>query len=173
MSRNSKVLRICTGLLLFWFIFSPVAQAKTYTYDNLNRLTTVDYGNGYIIQYTYDATGNITSVQTIGGDTEEYNPWPPKTNVELWHPWTITFSQVVDPTSINAESIYIIDESGEDRVPLDQPDISLDKKTVIIKQTRSYYPSCQYYLVITSKVKSEQGKSLKPVKMPFTIQSGQ
>lgn len=172
MSRKSKLLFICTTLLLFCFIISPVAQAVTYTYDNLNRLTTVDYGNGYIIQYTYDAAGNITSVQTIGGDTEEYNPWPPKTNVELWHPWTITFSQAVDPETINAESIYVINKNNNNRVPLDQPEISLDKKMVTIDQNESYLPSNEYYLVITSKVKSEQGTSLKPVKMHFTVQAG-
>src|SRR5665647_3610698 len=29
-----------------------------YSYDSLNRLTNVDYGNGSIIAYTYDAAGN-------------------------------------------------------------------------------------------------------------------
>src|SRR5256885_752124 len=29
-----------------------------YTYDGLNRLKSVDYGNGAVISYTYDAAGN-------------------------------------------------------------------------------------------------------------------
>jgi YD repeat-containing protein len=34
------------------------AATISYTYDNLNRLTQVDYGNGLTEQYTYDAAGN-------------------------------------------------------------------------------------------------------------------
>ena len=30
----------------------------SYSYDSLNRLTQVDYGNGSVINYTYDAAGN-------------------------------------------------------------------------------------------------------------------
>lgn len=30
----------------------------TYTYDSLNRVTSVDYGNGFKEEYTYDAAGN-------------------------------------------------------------------------------------------------------------------
>jgi YD repeat-containing protein len=32
--------------------------AATLTYDSLNRLTSVDYGNASVISYTYDAAGN-------------------------------------------------------------------------------------------------------------------
>lgn len=32
--------------------------SATYTYDSLNRLTNVNYGNGSAISYTYDAAGN-------------------------------------------------------------------------------------------------------------------
>lgn len=38
------------------------AGAATYTYDQLNRLTSVTYENGLELTYTYDAGGNITSV---------------------------------------------------------------------------------------------------------------
>jgi YD repeat-containing protein len=48
--------------LLICSIFLPVAAVSAttiaYTYDNLNRLTEVDYGNGTTVQYTYDAAGN-------------------------------------------------------------------------------------------------------------------
>jgi len=44
------------------------AQSKTiqYQYDNLSRLTRVDYGDGTVIEYTYDAVGNReTHVVTV------------------------------------------------------------------------------------------------------------
>lgn len=41
------------------FFCSPaVAGTNLYTYDDLNRLVRVQYANGSIIKYTYDATGN-------------------------------------------------------------------------------------------------------------------
>ncbi|MBI5233752.1 MAG: RHS repeat protein, partial [Deltaproteobacteria bacterium] len=38
------------------------AFAATYTHDNANRLTSIDYGDGTTITYTYDANGNMTSM---------------------------------------------------------------------------------------------------------------
>ncbi|MBI5454566.1 MAG: hypothetical protein HY956_08070 [Deltaproteobacteria bacterium] len=35
--------------------------AATYTHDNANRLSSIDYGDGTTITYTYDANGNMTS----------------------------------------------------------------------------------------------------------------
>lgn len=46
-------------LLFLFFTFVGVqAQSINYTYDNLNRLTQVDYGNGTVIEYCYDELGN-------------------------------------------------------------------------------------------------------------------
>ncbi len=38
------------------------AATVTYTYDSLNRITNVDYGNGNTEKYTYDAAGNRISL---------------------------------------------------------------------------------------------------------------
>lgn len=48
---------------IFFLLTNSYAQNKTiqYEYDNLNRLTRIDYGDGTIIEYTYDAVGNRTS----------------------------------------------------------------------------------------------------------------
>jgi YD repeat-containing protein len=35
------------------------AETVTYTYDDLNRLTSAKYDNGQEIKYTYDEVGNI------------------------------------------------------------------------------------------------------------------
>ncbi len=42
----------------------------SYSYDSLNRLTNVDYGNGSVISYTYDAAGNrLTYSGVVSSDT--------------------------------------------------------------------------------------------------------
>ncbi|WP_072294368.1 RHS repeat domain-containing protein [Nitrosovibrio sp. Nv17] len=42
------------------------AGSVTYAYDVLGRLTTATYGTGVVITYSYDASGNRTSVVTTG-----------------------------------------------------------------------------------------------------------
>lgn len=62
-----KVIYITIVILLLASIFCKESHAATitYTYDSLNRLTSVDYGNGATISYTYDAAGNrLTLVST-------------------------------------------------------------------------------------------------------------
>ena len=51
------------GFMLILFLFATLPRAASaaqvsYAYDSLNRLTHVDYGNGSVINYTYDAAGN-------------------------------------------------------------------------------------------------------------------
>ena len=58
---------LLSGLLCSLLVANPMtAQAEqvTHSYDNLNRLIKSDYGNGNIIEYSYDAAGNRTS-QTV------------------------------------------------------------------------------------------------------------
>ena len=50
----------CLILTTLFFSLAKGTSAATiaYTYDNLNRLTKVDYGNGIAEEYTYDSAGN-------------------------------------------------------------------------------------------------------------------
>lgn len=54
-----------------WVVAIPFqainAVAATYSYDNLNRLTSVTYGTNKIVSYTYDLAGNITSIRKSAG----------------------------------------------------------------------------------------------------------
>ena len=45
-------------------------SSLSFGYDSLNRLTNVDYGNGSVISYTYDAAGNrLTYSGAVANDT--------------------------------------------------------------------------------------------------------
>ena len=59
-----KSAKLWIGVSLF--LFGTWASATTYTYDALNRLTAVDYGNGVTLNYGYDATGNLLTVTKVG-----------------------------------------------------------------------------------------------------------
>lgn len=48
--------------LLLLLYFSPSTFAITYTYDNLDRLTTATYQNGDMLNYSYDQAGNVIKV---------------------------------------------------------------------------------------------------------------
>lgn len=44
----------------------PWAANIVYTYDNLNRLTKIDYGNSVTEEYTYDSAGNRLTLDVTG-----------------------------------------------------------------------------------------------------------
>lgn len=41
-------------------VVSSFADSISYTYDDLNRLQKITYGDGTVIEYTYDEVGNRT-----------------------------------------------------------------------------------------------------------------
>ncbi len=64
-------------MVKLWFILyvflSPLntyAAQVTYTYDSLNRVTSVDYGDGATEDYTYDAAGNRSTMIVNVTDTD-------------------------------------------------------------------------------------------------------
>ncbi len=58
MNRKIKASFIIGVLFCLFISMSAFAATVHYTYDNLNRLTKVEYDNGTVIKYTYDAAGN-------------------------------------------------------------------------------------------------------------------
>lgn len=63
---------ILTILSFILLCLQASAATITYTYDNLNRLKKVDYGNGTYIEYSYDAAGNrlgLVSYSSGGGSS--------------------------------------------------------------------------------------------------------
>ena len=63
--RNLAVSLTITALL-FCLMLVPPSHAVTFVYDDLNRLSQVDFGDGRVIEYTYDAAGNRES-RTLQG----------------------------------------------------------------------------------------------------------
>jgi len=51
------------NIIILLILLSLVLNAKTYQYDNLNRLTLVTYKTGERVHYSYDAGGNLLDVR--------------------------------------------------------------------------------------------------------------
>ena len=58
--RNILIAEALAAVLLFFASAIPSPATVSYTYDNGNRLTRVDYPDGATIVYTYDDTGSRT-----------------------------------------------------------------------------------------------------------------
>lgn len=74
-SKNVIINMIITGVSFFLITFCGAqifASTITYIYDNLNRLTGVNYGNEAVIVYSYDAAGNRLTLTSS-------SPTPPTT----------------------------------------------------------------------------------------------
>jgi len=64
---TSEPLRLTLAAAIFATAASAAVGASTnYTYDELNRLTRVDYPSGASIDYAYDDMGNRTQVTAVG-----------------------------------------------------------------------------------------------------------
>ena len=61
MKLRNKILIIS---MIFW---SFALYSQVMSYDDLNRLTKADYGNGYVINYEYDKLGNRTKKTVNAG----------------------------------------------------------------------------------------------------------
>jgi len=59
------LIRLLSVVIILITSIDSFAGAKTYTYDSLNRLKKVDYGNGKSITYTYDAAGNRLTMNAV------------------------------------------------------------------------------------------------------------
>lgn len=55
-------IKIAVSIFALAVCIAPVASAVDYEYDALGRLTKADYGDGKVIEYSYDAAGNRMSV---------------------------------------------------------------------------------------------------------------
>ncbi len=58
---SAIMLFLCFSLLLTSFVHGDTV---TYEYDSLNRLTGTQYSNGTVIEYSYDAAGNMLSMSS-------------------------------------------------------------------------------------------------------------
>lgn len=88
--------------------------------------------------------------------------------VEADKPWTITFNSEVNPASVTTETIYVVDEQGNQIAVDVRP--GNDLRTVLVKAPIEGYESGKYELKVTTGIQSKAGVSLKEEKLhPFIV----
>lgn len=143
------------------------------------QLTAHAQGEATIIASSVDG-GKVDTVTVIVNQQDGaisyprpgYKSFTNKTNVAPNKVWYITFSEELDHTSFNNNSVYVMDETGT-KIPLGY-DLSNDDKTleISLQGGNTYTPGATYYLFIENTVKTKYGqKKLKEkVQMRFSIE---
>ncbi|QOX79862.1 Ig-like domain-containing protein [Trichlorobacter lovleyi] len=96
---------------------TAASAAVSYTYDPLNRLININYGNGASITYTYDAAGNISQITRVGNDniaptvTSTF-PANGATGVATSIDITATFSEAMNASLFNSSTFTLSGPSG-------------------------------------------------------------
>ena len=112
---------------------------------------------------TWDRLANMLKEGTYGRLDD-------KTEVPPTKEWTVKFNMPLDPSSVNNQTIYVVDEWG---YPVDvEVSCGEDSKSAIVKPLVPYRKGSVYELIISSKVRAASGASLKqPLRMRFSIAS--
>jgi YD repeat-containing protein len=85
----------------------PALAAVTYSYDAAGRLSKVDYGNGTVLNYTYDKAGNLLSrVVAANGAPSVISASPTSGNTAA-RSFTFTFSHSSGFASLSVVNILI------------------------------------------------------------------
>lgn len=125
------------------------------------------YGGG-VISYGESSKDKEGSTSTISEDYEDTVPTEIKEEVSENKEWVIKFNQELDKTTVNEESIIVINSSGEKQ----DMKVLLNSDNITIKLTprKKYIKGESYYIILKENIKSLSGKKLsKPMLVKFVV----
>lgn len=135
--------------------------------DGQGNLKAISEGNVVITAKSED--GNLIGLCKINvmKDFSTYRYWQEKRGIYLNKIWTITFKSNVDASSVNANSIYVFDETTQSKI---DSNTKVSNNKVILTPNRSYESGHSYYLVIEKSVSSTNGNQISsPTAMKFNV----
>lgn len=97
---------------------------------------------------------------------------PAKTNVPIEKDWTIRFNKVLNPVTVNTNTVQVTDTITKRTMPIIVK-VGYDLQSLIVSiPAGGYIPARTYALTISSEVQAKYGFGLdKPIKMNFTVKS--
>ena len=126
----------------------------------------VPYKNGELgLKFTINkfSTFTIISMEKDWSETNYNNQFTGSTS-ELELPvmtdkvWTITFNQAANPDTVNENTVYLYDEDGG-KVAIDIQ-LTNHNRSIKISPKTYYKPNTNYYLYLSEKMESANGKQL-------------
>lgn len=151
MNGKKKIL-ILSLFSVLSFIQVAFAANIQYTYDSLNRLIKVDYGNGRAIQYSYDQDGNriAQTVSATGSITVTISP----------------------QNAVNAGAEWNVDSGAWQTSGTTVSDLSVGQHTIAFSDVSGWTtPSNQSVSVSDGKTTSVTGTYATPAHLVTTLQS--
>ncbi|MFT5873948.1 MAG: N-acetylmuramoyl-L-alanine amidase [Clostridium sp.] len=99
-----------------------------------------------------------------------YTDMGTKKDVVVSKPWTVSFNKSLSYSTVNTTNIKVV---GENNNYVDiNVSLGSNNKNVIVSPVKNYEPNKTYTLVVTDKVKSDDGNPLpKEVRMEFNTKS--
>lgn len=98
---------------------------------------------------------------------ENYEIWTAKTSNDNYKTWTVTLSESIDPSSVDKNSIFVVNEFNR-TIPTNVS-VLTDGRTITVTPLQMYLTDHTYELVIKG-LRSSDNEILNPsVKMPFKI----
>jgi len=156
---------IASGVLSV-FLALP-AQAETYEYDKLNRLTKVVYDDGSCIEYEYDANGNMTMTESEEKSQPEDSDTPQTPSDEDDVPQKPTEDEDTPkvPSDDDTQKEEDKKDSGateEPKAPAQTPPVQKDSIIKVVTKT-AYYSiyniDTKNQRVVLTKLKSKKKTS--------------
>ena len=126
-------------------------------------------GSGFLIGRTLVDSDLLFRSTSTGSSTTPSGDWQTGfINEPVNKSWTIHFKQEVDRSTVNSSTVYVTTTNG---TKLKQDfSYSADGKSLILTPQASYSSGGEYYLYVTTGVKSSTGIPLKSnVTMHFTV----
>lgn len=167
---RNQILSACVavGMTCGW------SYAATYTYDELNRLKTVTYGNGQVVSYSYDAGGSLLSAAIGLPDTAPpavttLLPAANALSVPIGQTISAVFTEDLKASTVTMTSVSLSSPSGD--VP-GTVSYSSDSHTVWFVPSAPLSYNTLYTAALATAVSDTHGNNLSaPVSWSFTTAS--
>lgn len=136
---------------------------------NTHGIVTAKSAGTTLITVTTEDGGHIATTEVTVTKPDPYEAWEDVlTHQSASHSWTITFSQEVDESTVDNNSVYILDQKGN-KVDFIQAETKQEK--IILANKGSFQMDETYWIIIEDTVNSTDGKQLgKGIKAQFKIE---